>query len=58
MFERLHWILKTFCILQKPNALLRSFWSFVKVWNNNSPKKGRTSVKAFFSVVNIWGLLK
>ena len=33
---------------------MRPFRSFALVWRNNSPKKGRTNVKVFFSAVNTW----
>ena len=57
-FERFLWFLKTIWVLQQPNVLLRTFWGFVLIWRDNSPRKGRTRVKVFFSAVETWGLFK
>ena len=58
MFQRFLWSMKTIWILQQPSVLLRTFWSFVVVWRNNFPRKGRISVNFFFSAVNTRGLFK
>ena len=58
VFDRFLWFLKTIWILQQSNVLLRAFLSFVLVWKDNSTRKGRTSVKVFFSAFKTWGLFK
>ena len=52
------WFLNTIWILEQLNVLLRTFWSFVLVWRDNFPRKGRTSVRVFFSAVKTSGRLR